>query len=174
MEDVLGEDVLGPGLHSSARWLGIEKALHTESLPGITAKLEIGDHDVYLKTAWKDGSIVRLDLTLSGSSGGTEDSTPLEVSLETAKLDLARTSCEAICKAASEMLQSGVVGIGHIIDDWAGRKTFPDGYCPQIPGIGPDGEPVSGTEQKGPLDAAAKYMRLRIEEWSRMMAPEER
>ncbi len=167
-------DLLGPGLHAGDRWLGIEKALHEESLPGITAKLEIGDHDVYLKTAWRNGSIVRIDLTLSGCSNENGASTPLEVSLETAKMDLARSSCETICKQASEMLQSGVVGIGHVIDDWAGRQTYPDGYCPQIPGIGPDGKPSDRTYQRGPLDAAAKYMRLRIDEWSKLMAPEER
>ena len=162
-------DLLGPGLHDNKQWGEIEKALAEGSLPGITSKLEIGNHDVYLKTSWWKGSIVRIDLTLSGCPGGSRTSTPLETTLETANIDLARSSCETICKQASEMLQSGVVGIGHIIDDWAGRQTYPGGDCPQIPGVDSDGNPVPATYQRGPIDAAAKYMRLRIDDWSKLM-----
>lgn len=164
-------DVLGPGLHENKRWGEIERALSGGSLDGIISKLEIGDHDVYLKTSWWSGSIVRIDLTLSGCPGGVREPTPREVVLETANIDLARASCEVICKQASELLQAGTVGIGHVIEDWAGRRTYPSGYCPQIPGLDANGNTVNATFQKGPIDAAAKYMRLRINEWSDMMDP---
>ncbi len=167
-------DMIGPGLYENKRWGQIERALSEGALAGIISKLEIGDHDVYLKTSWWEGSIIRIDLTLSGRLNGDSAATPREVTLETTNIDLARSSCEMVCKQASEMLQSGIVGIGHVIDDWIGRNTYPSGYCPQIPGVDESGNTLGATFQKGPVDAAAKYMKLRIEEWSELMAAKER
>jgi hypothetical protein len=150
----------GIELTKNSHWKRVNAKLYQSELPGILAKIEIGEADVYLNTCWLDGKIVKIDITLSRSKD-TDDGLPKsarEVSLEASKFDLARTAMESMCKMASEMLQSGIVDIDYIINDWAGREMFPSGFSPQINGM-----------VKGPSDAAAKLIRQRFEQWREFM-----
>lgn len=154
----------GIELHQNSHWKRVNNLLHQSELSGILAKIEIGEADVYLNTCWLDGKIVKIDITLSRSKD-MDDGLPKsarEVSLEASKFDLARTAMESMCKMASEMLQSGIVGIDYIVDDWAGREMYPSGFSPQAGGM-----------VKGPSDAVAKIIRRRFEEWKEFMKREE-
>lgn len=147
------------GLVNNVRWRKLNRMLEEDVLPGLIVKFQIGAHDLYLKTVWHQGEIVRIDLTLSGRD---EDESLLktgrEVSAEADRYDLARSSIEALCAMASDMLMTGVVDIDYVIGDWAGREMYPDGVCPQIEAI-----------VKGPIDGAAKLMRARFGAWRKHM-----
>ena len=157
----------GPGISKNEMWGKAEKRFSNGGLPGITCKMEIGNHDVYLKTSWLEGRIVRIDITLSRGDR-YQPVTEKEISLSSSIFDNARYDIETICKHASELLQSGAVGIKHVVDDWMGRRGYPNGYCPQIPAIGESGE-KGPTYQKGPMDAAAKLILMRANDWKKMI-----
>lgn len=181
----------GPNLKAMPVWKAIDDGFRGPGLPGITAKIEIGEHDLYLKTAWYrlkqtvkrkvDGKIksveeigppriIRIDITLSKGKDATDD---LPKSLHTAGLeatrfDLARSWVENECRMASNLLQTGEAGIGTIIDEWAGVEGYPSGYCNQLP------DPDTGamaTLQRGPLTAAAMLLRRNLVAWSILMEP---
>lgn len=134
---------------------------------GITAKLEIGQHDLYLKTAWHKGKIIRVDITLSRGRDVNDDlpKSAQQVSLETTRFDLARSWVEDSCRMASTLLQTGEVDIRHIIDEWIGIEGYPQGYCPQLPGVNPQTGEEGPTHQKGPLHAAAMLLMKRHDAW---------
>jgi len=165
LDDVLDCDA---GLSDGAMWRAVEGALSNDGLCGITAKLEIGQHDLYLKTSWYHCRIVRVDITLSRNNENYH-ATVKEATLDATRFDLARSALESICKQASDMLQSGVVGIDYVINDWVGREMYPSGYCPQLPGMDANGVEAGATFQKGPTDAVAKYIRRNLERWVKIM-----
>jgi len=160
----------GPNLTLLPRWRQIDAALRSiDGLPGITAKVEIGMHDLYLKTAWFQGKIVRLDITLSRGKDAQNDlpKSAKEANLETTRFDLARAWVENECRTASLLLQTGEAGIGTIIDEWTGVEGYPQGHCPQLPALNDAGEVTGGaTFQKGPLHAAAMLLQRRLVPWT--------
>ena len=163
LEKLLGE---GPSLTGCPEWKAINEEMGLDGLPGITSKVEIGQHDIYLKTAWYNGRIVRIDITLSrgrGIDGGmkTED----QVKMETTRFDLARSWVENECRMASNLLQTGYAGVGTILEEWMGVEGYPSGYCPQLPGLNPETGDSGPTFQKGPLHAAAMVIKDRMVHW---------
>jgi hypothetical protein len=162
----------GPQLTSLKEWREIDNVFRSvQSLPSITAKLEIGQHDLYLKTAWYRGRIVRIDITLSRGHDAHDDlpKTGQQASLETTRYDLARSWVEDSCRLASNLLQTGQVGIATIIENWIGMEGYPVGYCKQLPGVNPDTGEVGPSFQKGPLHAAAALILRRLVEWTERM-----
>lgn len=167
-EDRLDELLSGPDLYQSREWLEIDRVFLTSEYPGIIAKMEVGSHDLYLKTAWKDGRIIRIDITLSR---GKDNYNGLPVSarqvgVEASRFDLARSWIESECRMASNLLQTGKAGIGTIIKEWLGVAGFPCGYCPQLPGIDPETGESGPTYQIGPLHAAAMLIKSRLVDWT--------
>ena len=160
----------GPNLKLLPRWRQIDAALSSiDGLPGITAKIEIGQHDLYLKTAWFEGKIVRLDITLSRGRG-VDDGLPLserQVNLETTRFDLARSWVENECRMASNLLQTGEAGIGTITEEWIGVEGYPSGHCKQLPGVNPETGESGPTFQRGPLTAAGMLIQRRLVEWTK-------
>jgi len=154
-----------PSISGSVGWQEADRALRSPGgLPGFITKMVIGVHDLYLKTDWKDGRIVRIDITLSRGHDTCDDlpKSERQVNLETTRFDLARSWVESECKMASDMLQSGFGGIGDVINAWVGVEGYPSGFCPQVV------DPVSGgpTYQKSPLHAAAMLILARLPEWA--------
>ena len=121
----------------------VDGTVTTDGLAGVTSKLTISDCDLYLKTAWLDGRIVHLDLTIS--RGGRE--------LDQSAYYLARSWVEDSCRMASKLLLHGV-SIGEIVSGWRGIEGYPSGYCPQLQGL-----------MKGPLHAVALLIEKRHDEW---------
>jgi len=114
-----------------------------EGLHGMTSKLTVGLCDVYLKTAWVEGKIVRIDITLSRGQGDIDQSAYY----------LARAWVEDSCRMASKLLERGAP-IEEICSMWVGVEGFPNGFCPQLEGI-----------MKGPLHAVAMHIRKRHDVW---------
>jgi hypothetical protein len=156
----------GPSIHENKQWSEIDGFLASKGLVGFTNKMEIGGYDIYVKTAWHEGSIIKIDITLSrkGHKGNGFPVSAKEATLEATRFDLAKSSLEEICIQASDLLQTGQVGIGHIIRDWQGREMFPSGWCPQLVGSG--GGP---TAVKGPLDAVSQLFVRRLVDWTEIM-----
>ena len=141
-----------------------------DGLPGIVAKMEIGTYDLYLKTIWYEGSVIGIDVTLSrGHQKSDRNDSVHEVSLEISRYDLARSWIESECRMASKLLQTGVVEIDVVIDEWLGVEGFPSGYCPQIPASYSDDENIGMTFQRGPLHAVAMLLKNRLPDWTRIM-----
>ena len=159
----------GPSLSGNSDWNDAEKILCRDGLHGFSNKLNIGEHDIYLKTAWRDGQIVRIDITLSRGHKENSAQTARETNLEVTRFDSAKAALESICVHASEMLQSNQVGIGHIINDWIGREMYPSGLCPQLSEIDPETGHAGASFVKGPTDAAARLIRRRLVEWTEIM-----
>jgi len=161
----------GPNLMLEQNWREIDAALRGDGLNGLTAKMEIGQHDLYVKTAWYKGRIVRIDITLSRGREATDDLPKSEqmVSLEITRFDLARSWVENECRMASNLLQTGKAGIGTIISEWTGVSGYPSGFCPQIKGVNPETGDVGPTFQQGPLHAAANLLRARLVDWTAIM-----
>jgi|GEM_PF-3141510 len=161
----------GPSLSENKEWREIDAAMRGVGLSGISAKIEIGQHDLYLKTAWFKGRIVRIDITLSHGRGIVEDLPKSEhmVNLETTRFDLARSWVENECRMASNLLQTGKAGIGTIIDEWIMVEGYPSGYCPQICGVNPETGESGPTFQRGPLHASAMILRRNLVRWSEEM-----
>jgi hypothetical protein len=161
----------GPSLSREKNWREIDAALRGDGLPGITAKMEIGGHDLYLETAWYKGRIVRIDITLSRGKDITDDLPKSEqmVSMEITRFDLARSWVENECRMASNLLQTGKAGIDTILSEWSGVSGYPSGFCPQIKGVNPETGEVGPTFQRGPLHAAAMLLRARLVEWTEIM-----
>jgi hypothetical protein len=177
MADVSRETIMYDLLHDGASpddwaaWRQVEAALEsTDGLPGITAKMEMGDHDLYVKTAWYRGRIVRIDVTISSRKSNTDD-LPKSLgmaSAESTRDDLAKRSMESACKLASELLQAGI-GIGYIIRDWQDREGWPYGRCKQIGTIDPVTGKRTSVKVKGPQDAVAKLLTKELINWSYRM-----
>jgi len=167
-DDIVGA---GPDLSKLKSWREIDAKLRGDGLPGLNAKIEIGQHDLYLKTAWFDGRIVRIDITLSRGRGVDDDLPKSEkmISLETTRFDLARSWVENECRMASHLLQTGCAGIGTIVSEWSGVEGYPSGYCPQIRGVNPETGVSGPTYQRGPLHAAAMLLRNRLSDWTALM-----
>lgn len=149
------------------KWLEIDSVLHNiDGLPGVISKLEIGDHDLYVQTAWYKGKIVYIDATLSRGRG--DDGLPIserQATLETTRYDLARSWLESSCHMASTMLQTGEVDIGDIIEEWNGMEGYPQGYCKQLPATNEQTGESGPTFQRGPLHAVAKLLQRRVDYW---------
>jgi hypothetical protein len=157
-------------LYQNQRWREIDAAMRDGGgLPGITSKIEIGQHDIYLKTAWFKGQIVRIDITLSRGRDATDDlpRSAKEVSLETTRYDLARAWAEDSCRMASNLLQTGEASIEDVISEWIGVEGYPQGYCPQLPGVNPETGEEGPTFQKGPLHVAALILTKRLPVWTK-------
>ena len=158
----------GPNLEGCPEWMAINAKIGKEGLPGITSKIEIGQHDIYLKTAWYNGRIVRIDITLSRGRG-IKDSGPKteeQVKMETTRFDLARSWVENECRMASHLLQTGHAGMGTIVNEWKGVEGYPSGLCPQLIGVNPETGESGPTFQKGPLHAAAMLIEERLVYWT--------
>lgn len=173
MTDVSFQDIVssGPNLRSEKEWKIINNEMLTDCLPGITAKIEIGGHDLYLKTTWFDGRIVRIDITVSRGRG-VYDNLPMSghsVTLETTRYDLARSWLENECRMASNLLQTGKAGIGTVIEEWTMVEGFPSGHCPQLPAKNVETGDSGPTYQCGPLHAVAMVLRRRLPEWTALM-----
>ena len=81
-------------IYKNKQWLQVDEALRHDGLQGITAKVTMGDHELYIKTAWFAGRIVHIDITISR---GQRDDGPISVGLasaEATKYDLARSWVE--------------------------------------------------------------------------------
>jgi len=177
MSEVSRETLMSDLLHDGAApwdwaaWGQAEVALgSTEGLPGITAKLELGNHDLYVKTAWYRGRIARIDVTISSRKESMDD-LPRSLGMASAQAtrdDLAKRSMESVCKLASELLQAGV-GIGYIIRDWQDREGWPYGRCKQIGSIDPTTGMRQSIKVKGPQDAVAKLLTKELLNWSYRM-----
>jgi len=161
----------GPDLRTVKEWQMINNSMLGDGLPGITTKVEIGGHDLYLKTVWFRGRVVRIDITLSRGTVAGEDvpKSGHAVSLEATRFDLARSWLENECRMASNLLQTGSAGIGTIIEEWTMVSGFPSGHCPQLPPMGPDGPEEGATFQCGPLHAIAMILRKRLPDWAEQM-----
>lgn len=144
---------VGPNLADSKTWKKINAKLGSEGLLGMTSKLVIGNHDVYVKTSWFGRSIVRIDITLSSGRGSLSPDTQ-DDSLDQTRFDLSKSWVEDSCRMASNLLQTGNVGINTILDSWLGVEGYPQGYCPQLGGI-----------MKGPLHAVAVLIKNRLYSW---------
>lgn len=166
LEQILNSD---SSLSDIPRWRAIEKAMSDDFLYGFTSKVEIGTYDLYLKTTWYEGKIIKVDITMSRGHDEMEDF-PKSVrmaELENTRYDLAVRSVASACRDASSLLQSGVVGIGFVLREWAAIEGYPSGWCPQIKD---EYNPACGaTFVSGPLDAAAKLIRQRLPQWTEWM-----
>lgn len=155
-------------LQANRNWREIDAALSDiEGLPGVTSKVEIGDHDLYIKMSWFKGKVVHIDITLSHSRG--DEGLPVserQATLETTRYDLARSWVENSCRMASSMLQTGEVEIEDIIEEWKGVSGYPQGYCRQLPGTNPETGEKGPTFQCGPLHAAAMMIKTRLGYWT--------
>ena len=121
----------------------IEGRITTDTLRGMTAKLAVGDCDLYLKTAWFEGRIVRIDLTISrGGTGVAQEA-----------YYLARSWVEDSCRMASKLLERGA-DIEEIIGMWKGVEGYPSGACDQLQQL-----------VKGPLHAIAVLIENRHDTW---------
>jgi len=160
----------GPNLEACPEWAAINDKLSHRGLPGIVSKVEIGQHDIYLKTAWYEGRVVRIDITLSRGRGIDDGPQSIDqVKMESTRFDLARSWVENECRMASNLLQTGYAGIGTIVEEWRGVEGYPSGFCKQLPGVNPDTGENGPTFQKGPLHAAAMIIIDRLVSWSELM-----
>lgn len=142
-------------------------SLEHSCLRGITHKIEIGTSSIYVKTAWFDGKLVNIDITLSSGGKDLTDDLPKsshQVNLEMTIYDVARCWLEDSGRLASELLRVGV-SVDSIIEKWRGTNGFPSGACPVLKEMG--GELV----YKGPLSAVATLLEKKMPEWSEMMSP---
>jgi hypothetical protein len=130
--------------------------LSKDGLPGVTYKLDIGSDSIYVGTAWLDGKIVRIDITLSRGSHDTYPPSLGVADLEMQLLDLARCSVENSCRQASRLIELGE-DIGSITSAWRGVAGFPHGICKQLRSIVP-----------GPLHAAAVLIDENMDRWTEM------
>lgn len=163
-----------PGVVSNRMWSEVESFFGDEGLPGKTVKIEISGHDLYVKTSWFKGRMVRIDVTLSRGPSPADDlprSQAME-SMADSRYDLARMWIESECILATDLLSSGAVGPGHLVERWTGRRGYPSGYCPQLSFENPE----TGVEQpmpvSSPVDAVAKLIRARLVEWTDEMSVE--
>ncbi len=159
-----------PQLHNNQLWREVDSIFRVEGLPGYTYKMELGAHDLYVKMSWYKGKIVRIDVTLSrkGHAGDGLPKTAKEATLEATRFDLAKASLEEICIQASDLLQGGQVGIGHIVQDWRGREMYPSGWCPQLPEANAQGD-IGPSRVMGPTDAVAKLIQRNLVRWTEEM-----
>jgi hypothetical protein len=137
--------------------------LSPDGIQSLTSKLDIGQNSIYVKTAWLNGRVVHLDITLSRGGRSALDGLPksaavVEASvLEATNYDQARSWVEEVCRMASRMLEGGA-DIGDVISEWRGIRGFPSGPCPQLESVVP-----------GPLHAAAILIESRIEDWKKQL-----
>jgi hypothetical protein len=150
------------------KWQEIDVAAYHDELPGITAKVNIGDYDLYIKTGWywmrgdsgkskREVRLVHIDATLSRGRGGNDlPLSPKQNSAEATRYDLARSWLEDACHMASTMLQMGEYTVEDLVSEWAGRRGYPAGYCKAFP------EEVN---QVSPLHLIANVLRQRHDRW---------
>jgi len=163
-----------PRVFTNRMWREVESLFHGEGLCGKTVKIEISGHDLYVKTSWFRGRMVRIDVTLSRGPSPADDlprSQAME-SMEASRYDLARMWIESECILATDLLSSGAVGPGHLVERWMGRRGYPSGYCPQLSFRNAE----TGVEQpmpvSSPVDAVARLIRARLVEWTDEMRVE--
>lgn len=157
-------------VYKNKEWIQVDKALrHVDGLQGITSKIIIGDHALYVKTAWFAGKIVHIDITISREKG---DEGPVSVGLASAEAtnyDLARSWVETSCRMASTMLQMGEAEIEDIAEEWKGVSGFPKGYCMQLLATNPETGEIGPTFQPSPLSAAAMLIMRRKDDWAKRL-----
>lgn len=135
-------------------------------ISGMTVKIDIGDHDMYVKLGWLDGRIVRIDATVSSLSSTISDS---EMdSLEASRYDIVRMWIESECQLASDLLASGVVEVEYLIGWWKARRGYPSGYSYKLKFENDSGS-IQPMPVAGPFDAIAKLFEQRIESWRSTM-----
>ncbi len=164
-----------PGLSKNQLWREVEGLIGGDGLPGKTAKIGVGSYDLYVKTSWYRGRMVRIDVTLSRSGADSGDDLPMSQAIEQAKAtryDLARMWIESECALASDLLSSGLAGPGHLADRWKGRRGYPSGYCPQLEFVNPETGIVQPMPVSSPVDALAKLIRARLVAWTDEMKVE--
>lgn len=132
-----------------------------DGAPGLTVKIDIGEHDVYVKLVWFDGEIVRIDATVS--AGGAQSDEQLQP-LEASRYDIVRMWIESECQLASDLLASGAVSIEYLIEWWKGRRGWPSGYSRKLEFVNPGGM-LQPMPCAGPFDAIAKLIEQRIDRW---------
>lgn len=133
---------------------------NNDGADGFTYKLDIGLNSIYVKTAWSNGTLVYIDITVSlGSKCDGIPKTIEELDLEHQRCSESRSWIEVSCKSATLLLESGA-SIDEIIGQWMGVRGFPNGYCPQLESLVP-----------GPLHAAALLLQKRKDEWSQSNLP---
>jgi len=148
----------------------IEKFLLQEGAESFVNKMSINDgeheHDFYLKVAWWRGRPVWIDITKSRNSVEIDNGGDvLETVLQGRLTDSTRSFMEIVCREASLLLSSRRCSLEDIAELWRVTQTEPKGTCQQV-------ADAMGTRVHGPLDAAAKMLRLKAKDWVSKMAYE--
>lgn len=128
---------------------------------GLTCKVDIGNHDLYVKLAFMDSRLVKIDATVSaGKSINGEEAHPAESS----RYDIVRMWIESECQIASDLIASGVADPDYLISWWVGRRGYPSGYSQKL--AFEENGVMRPMIIKGPFDAIAKLLRARLTEWT--------
>jgi len=123
--------------------------------------VDIGNHDLYVKLAFMDSRLVKIDATVSaGKSINGEEAHPAESS----RYDIVRMWIESECQIASDLIASGVADPDYLISWWVGRRGYPSGYSQKL--AFEENGVMRPMIIKGPFDAIAKLLRARLTEWT--------
>ncbi len=154
---------------SKEEWTRIERFLECGTMDTVNTKIviddEVNEHDLYVKVGWADDRWVWVDITMSRYSGKLCPDEPAQVSeLRRELTETTRRLLEIACAHATELIQSDERTILDITGKWKGRSFAPSGVCKSV---------VTSTNEIGrvlsPLDAAAKIIELKLQEWERTM-----
>lgn len=142
-----------------------EQKVNTDEVSSITRKIDVGLHTIYLKLGWRLGRPVYVDIKLSvikGFSGNGESRDV--VALRTENFRSTNASIEIITRQTSVLLEEAIWDLDKLCDQWRGTRVFYGGVMANIPY-------VAGRKQvaTGILDAAARMIGLKKEEWSKKM-----
>jgi len=136
-----------------------------DGVVGKTVKIDIGSHDMYVKTGWFEGRLIRIDATVTpGPSEPVNELQPLEAS----RYDIVRMWIESECQLASDLLATGEVEVEYLIEWWKGRRGYPKGYSQKM-SFENDAGIVQPMPVAGPFDAMSKLFEARIGEWRNEM-----
>lgn len=156
-------------------WQKVEQTLSRDGVTTLTQKLTIIDseaqeHDFYLKVGWWRGRPVWIDITKARhAKEGTGDTLdihqsalPLVTALRRRMIDLSRSTLEIICRQASLLLSTRRCRLEELADLWRVTETEPPGRCEQV-------VDDLGDKVHGPLDAVAKFLKMKGPEWEKRM-----
>lgn len=155
------------------KWERIEALMKAKSIRAQNVKIVICDgshnHDLYVKLGWAERRWVWIDITVSRFTEihGKSETTD-EVDARRKLLETNKRLIEIICFHATELLQSGERTLQDIVKSWKGTHSHPEGVCESIRTKDNEGRVTS------PLDAAAKLIEKRIDQWEEEMRRQER
>lgn len=155
------------------KWEKIEAILKAKAIKALSTKIVICDdkynHDLYLKLGWADSRWVWVDITVSRFTGVTNEYETSDMEhLRRSLMDTNRRLIELVCVHATELLQSGERTLKDIVHTWRGTQFAPAGICESIR------TKVNEAKVTSVLDASAKLIEQRVEQWEEKFRQEDR